>query len=121
MLFRSPKEIKARVPVVLEKVDLSEKSSSFPEQLSGGEQQRVAIARAIVNNPPILLADEPTGNLDPENSLQIMEILADINSTGTTIIMATHAKEIVDNIPRRVIQLRNGVVVRDQKRGGYDE
>lgn len=116
-----PKEIKRRVPAVLKSVDLSDKSSSFPEQLSGGEQQRVSIARAIVNNPPILLADEPTGNLDPDNGLEIMKILEEINERGTTIIMATHAKEIVDKLRRRVIQLKNGVVVRDQKRGGYDE
>lgn len=121
ILGADPKEVRRRVPVVLNRVDLSEKAFSFPEQLSGGEQQRVAIARAIVNNPPILLADEPTGNLDPDNGFEIMKILSDINDTGTTIIMATHAKEIVDSLRRRVIQLKNGVVVRDQKRGGYDE
>lgn len=116
ILGADPKEVRRRVPVVLNRVDLSEKAFSFPEQLSGGEQQRVAIARAIVNNPPILLADEPTGNLDPDNGFEIMKILSDINDTGTTIIMATHAKEIVDSLRRRVIQLKNGVVVRDQKR-----
>lgn len=121
ILGADPKEIRRRVPVVLNRVDLSRKASSFPDQLSGGEQQRVSIARAIVNNPPILLADEPTGNLDPDNGLEIMKILNDINSRGTTIIMATHAKEIVDNLRRRVIQLKSGVIVRDQKRGGYDE
>lgn len=121
ILGADPKEIKKRVPVVLKLVDLERKASRFPDQLSGGEQQRVSIARSIVNNPPILIADEPTGNLDPENSLQIMEILSDINARGTTVIMATHAKEIVDKLRRRVIQLRDGVIVRDQKRGGYDE
>lgn len=121
ILGADPKEIRRRVPVVLNRVDLSRKASSFPEQLSGGEQQRVSIARSIVNNPPILLADEPTGNLDPDNALEIMKILNDINARGTTVIMATHAKEIVDNLRRRVIQLKDGVVVRDQKRGGYDE
>lgn len=121
ILGAEPKEIRRRVPKVLERVDLTRKASSFPEQLSGGEQQRVSIARAIVNNPPILLADEPTGNLDPDNSLQIMKILNDINVRGTTVIMATHAKEIVDNLRRRVIQLKDGVIIRDEKRGGYDE
>ncbi len=121
ILGSDPKDIRRQVPIVLSRVDLSRKSSSFPEELSGGEQQRVSIARAIVNNPPILLADEPTGNLDPDNSLQIMKILNDINARGTTVIMATHAKEIVDNLRRRVIELRDGVIVRDQKRGGYDE
>ena len=121
ILGADPKEIRRRVPVVLNRVDLGRKASSFPDQLSGGEQQRVSIARSIVNNPPILLADEPTGNLDPDNSLQIMEILKDINARGTTVIMATHAKEIVDTLRRRVIQLKSGVIVRDQKRGGYDE
>lgn len=116
-----PKEIKRRVPNVLESVDLSSKASNFPEQLSGGEQQRVSIARAIVNNPPILLADEPTGNLDPDNGLEIMKILEKINERGTTVIMATHAKVIVDKLRRRVIQLKDGIIVRDQKRGGYDE
>lgn len=121
ILGADPKEIRKRVPVVLNRVDLGRKASSFPDQLSGGEQQRVSIARSIVNNPPILLADEPTGNLDPDNSLQIMKILNDINTRGTTVIMATHAKEIVDTLRRRVIQLKSGVIIRDQKRGGYDE
>ena len=121
ILGADPNEIKRRVPVVLDRVDLSRKAFSFPEQLSGGEQQRVSIARAIVNNPPILLADEPTGNLDPDNALEIMKILDDINVRGTTVIMATHAKEIVDTIRRRVIQLKDGFVIRDEQRGGYDE
>lgn len=116
-----PKAIKKRVSDVLKSVDLTSKSSSFPEELSGGEQQRVSIARAIVNNPPILIADEPTGNLDPDNGLEIMKILETINERGTTVIMATHAKEIVDKLRRRVIQLKDGIVIRDQKRGGYDE
>ena len=121
ILGADPNDIKRRVPVVLDRVDLSRKAFSFPEQLSGGEQQRVSIARAIVNNPPILLADEPTGNLDPDNALEIMKILDDINVRGTTVIMATHAKEIVDTIRRRVIQLKDGFVIRDEQRGGYDE
>lgn len=116
-----PRIIRRRVPEVLNSVGLGRKATRFPEELSGGEQQRVSIARAIVNKPPILLADEPTGNIDPDNSLEIMKILDDINTMGTTVIMATHAKEIVDNLRRRVIQLREGIIIRDEVRGGYDE
>ena len=105
--------------MILSMVDLSRKASSYPEQLSGGEQQRVSIARAIVNNPPVLIADEPTGNLDPETALEIMRALMDINARGTTILMATHAREIVNSMRKRVLALENGVLIRDEERGGY--
>lgn len=115
-----PKEIRRRVPMILGMVNLSKKAKSFPDQLSGGEHQRVSIARAIINNPPILIADEPTGNLDPETSREIMSVLLDINSRGTTVLMATHAKDIVDNMRKRVIAIEDGRVVRDEEKGGYD-
>lgn len=114
-----PKEIRRRVPMVLSMVDLSRKSSCYPEQLSGGELQRVSIARAIVNNPPVLIADEPTGNLDPDTAWDIMKVLSDINRRGTTILMATHAKDIVDSMKKRVIQIHGGKIVRDEQKGGY--
>lgn len=113
------KDIRRRVPMILSMVDLSRKASSYPEQLSGGEQQRVSIARAIVNNPPVLIADEPTGNLDPETALEIMKALMDINGRGTTIIMATHAREIVNSMRKRVIALDYGRLIRDEERGVY--
>jgi cell division transport system ATP-binding protein len=106
---------------ILTLVGLGEKLESFPHQLSGGEQQRVSIARAFVNHPPLLVADEPTGNLDPETSMGIMQLLYRINKTGTTVLMATHDREMVDRMRRRVIALEAGRVVRDQKRGGYGE
>jgi cell division transport system ATP-binding protein len=106
---------------ILNLVGLGHKSDSFPNQLSGGEQQRVSIARAFVNHPPLLIADEPTGNLDPETSMGIMQLLYRINKTGTTVLMATHDREMVDRMRRRVIALEDGKVVRDQKRGGYGE
>lgn len=115
-----PKEIRRRVPMILSLVDLSRKANSFPDQLSGGEQQRVSIARSIVNNPPVLIADEPTGNLDPETAMEIMKALSDINSRGTTILMATHAKEIVNAMKKRVITLEDGRVIRDEEKGGYE-
>ncbi|MBC8589722.1 cell division ATP-binding protein FtsE [Wansuia hejianensis] len=115
------KEIRRKVPSILSLVDLSRKSSSFPDQLSGGEQQRVAIARAIANNPPILLADEPTGNLDPDTAWEIMKLLSDINGGGTTILMATHAREIVNTMRKRVIAIQEGVIVRDEEKGGYGD
>lgn len=115
----SPREIRRRVPMVLSMVGLSSKANSYPHQLSGGEQQRVALARALVNNPSILIADEPTGNLDPDTAWGITELLSDINNSGTTIIMATHAKEIVDRMKKRVVALEKGVLERDQKRGVY--
>jgi cell division transport system ATP-binding protein len=104
---------------VLDVVGLRDKYRSFPSQLSGGEQQRVAIARAIVNNPSIVIADEPTGNLDPETSWDIMDIFRRINKAGTTIVMATHDRNIVDTMKRRVIAIEGGRIVRDQQRGGY--
>lgn len=120
ILGTHPKDIRRRIPMILSMVDLSRKASSYPEQLSGGEQQRVSIARAIVNNPPVLIADEPTGNLDPETALEIMKALMDINARGTTILMATHAREIVNNMRKRVLALEHGKLVRDEERGGYD-
>ena len=104
---------------VLDVVGLRDKYRNFPSQLSGGEQQRVAIARAIVNDPAILIADEPTGNLDPETSWDIMDIFKRINAAGTTIVMATHDKGIVDTMQRRVVAIEGGHIVRDEMRGGY--
>ena len=115
-----PRHIKKRVASVLDMVGLTSKAKSFPNQLSGGEQQRVAIARAMVNMPKLLIADEPTGNLDPENALEIMDILEEINKEGTTIIMATHNKQLVDDYRHRVIELSDGKVVRDDEKGGYE-
>jgi len=115
----SAKDIKKKVPYVLNLVGLSKKHMAFPNEISGGEKQRVSLARAIVNNPTLLIADEPTGNLDPETALGIMDILNDINKAGTTIIMATHAKNIVDSMKKRVIAIEKGVIVRDEQRGRY--
>lgn len=115
----SNKEIKKRVPQVLSLVGLANKGNQYPNQLSGGEQQRVVLARALVNNPKLLICDEPTGNLDPDTSWGIMELLDDINKCGTTIVMATHAKDLVDKMKKRVIAIEKGVVVRDQQRGVY--
>lgn len=117
----SNKEIKKRVPLVLAMVGLSHKYKDFPNQLSGGEQQRVSIARAIVNNPSILIADEPTGNLDPETANDIMNIISDINRAGTTVLMATHAKNIVNDMKKRVLAIEKGILARDEQRGRYDE
>lgn len=116
----SPKEIRKRVPMVLSLVGLSHKYKMFPSELSGGEQQRVALARAIVNNPSVLICDEPTGNLDPETAKGIMELLEDINRGGTTIVMATHAKDIVDHMKKRVIAIEKGYITRDSRRGMYE-
>lgn len=115
----SPRSIRKRVMEVLELVGLKNKARFLPSELSGGEQQRVSIARAIVNHPKIVIADEPTGNLDPETSWGIMRVLEEINSRGTTIIMATHSKEIVNTIKRRVIAIEDGLIVRDEHRGDY--
>lgn len=115
----SSKDIRRRVPIVLGLVGLNKKYKSYPHQLSGGEQQRVAIARAIVNNPSVLIADEPTGNLDPNTSVEIMDLLDDINKAGTTIVMATHARDIVDSMKKRVVAVEKGQVVRDEQRGRY--
>jgi cell division transport system ATP-binding protein len=112
--------IRQQVPAVLELVGLADKGDRFPHQLSGGEQQRVSIARAFVNRPLILLADEPTGNLDPATGEGIMRLLDRINSTGTTVVMATHDQRIVNMMRRRVVQLDRGIIVRDQERGVYD-
>lgn len=115
-----PKEIRRNVPMVLSMVDLSGKAYSYPDQLSGGEHQRVSIARAIVNSPPVLIADEPTGNLDPDTAWDIMKVLKDINRRGTTVLMATHAKDIVNNMKKRVIAIEAGRIVRDEEKGVYE-
>ena len=101
-------------------VGLSSKYKSLPSQLSGGEQQRVAIARALVNRPEILLADEPTGNMDPDNAWQIMKLLDEINQMGTTVVVVTHSKEIVNKMKKRVITMKHGVIVTDKEKGGYE-
>ncbi|MFE4121996.1 cell division ATP-binding protein FtsE [Priestia sp. YIM B13486] len=119
VIEQSPEEIKKRVLKVLELVKLKGKMDSFPDELSGGEQQRVSIARSIVNSPKVVIADEPTGNLDPETSWEIMDIFEEINKRGTTILMATHNREIVNTIRKRVIAIENGNVVRDEVRGEY--
>ena len=119
VIEESPSVIKRKVMSVLEVVKLKNKARFLPDELSGGEQQRVAIARAIVNNPVVLIADEPTGNLDPDTSWEIMDVLEEINNRGTTILMATHNKEIVNTIRKRVIAIEGGRVVRDELRGDY--
>lgn len=113
------KDIRRKVPSILSMVGLSDKARSYPSELSGGEQQRVGIARAIINNPSLLIADEPTGNLDPTNSTDIMNLLKDINNRGTTVLVATHAKDQVDKMLQRVIALDKGKKVRDEQRGLY--
>ena len=113
------KEIKKNVPSILSTVGLAGKYKAKPRQLSGGEQQRVALARALVNNPPILLADEPTGNLDPKNSWEIMKLLEEINERGTTVLVVTHNREIVNAMKKRVITMNKGVIVTDEKEGTY--
>jgi cell division transport system ATP-binding protein len=119
VISASSKDIKRSVPAVLNMVGLTEKAEAFPDQLSGGEQQRVCVARAIVNNPLLLIADEPTGNLDPETSWELMKLFMDINRRGTTIIMATHAWDIVDDMKKRVIEMSGGRIVRDEEEGAY--
>jgi cell division transport system ATP-binding protein len=114
-----PKEIRRQVPMALALVGLSRKASVYPNELSGGEQQRVVLARALVNNPSLIIADEPTGNLDPENSMDIIRLLAEVNQRGTTIIVATHEKNIVDEMKMRVIAIDKGIIVRDQQKGLY--
>lgn len=113
------RKIRKNVPMVLAMVGLSKKSRMKPTELSGGEQQRAALARAIINNPPILLADEPTGNLDPKTSWDIMKLLVDINLRGTTVVVITHDREIVNSLKKRVISLKNGCVTRDIEKGDY--
>ena len=116
-----PKLIKKRVPEVLTLVGLADKYKSLPKELSGGEQQRVALARALINRPSILLADEPTGNLDPKNSIEIMKLLEEINTRGTTVVVVTHNREIVNAMRKRVVRLRKGVIISDEKEGVYVE
>ena len=109
------------MPEILKLVGLNEKMNSLPSEISGGEEQRVSIARAFVNHPPLLLADEPTGNLDPETSIGIMQLLERINRTGTTVVVATHDREMVNRMRKRVFALEGGRLVRDERRGGYDQ
>ena len=118
---QSSAQIRKKVPEVMNLVGLGHKMNSRPEELSGGEQQRVSIARAFVNHPPLLVCDEPTGNLDPDTSVGIMQLLYRINRTGTTILMVTHDREMVDKMRKRVIALEKGRLVRDERRGGYAE
>lgn len=113
-VHKSKRRIKNRVPPALEMVGIGDKANKYPDELSAGEQQRVAIARAIINKPSLLIADEPTGNLDPETAQGIMELLAEINRTGTTIVMVTHAKDIVDKMHKRVVAIEQGHIVRDE-------
>lgn len=112
-------QIQKNVPSILSVMGLADKHKSLPNELSGGEQQRVALARALVNNPPILLADEPTGNLDPKNSMEIMHLLEEINKRGTTVVVVTHNKEIVDLMQKRVITMNKGILISDEQKGGY--
>ena len=117
----TPKHIRRQVPMVLSLVGLSGKAKVYPHELSGGEQQRVALARALVNNPSMIIADEPTGNLDPETAWEIMNLLNEINLRGTTVVIATHAKDIVDKMKKRVIEIEKGIIIRDDKKGGYNK
>ena len=121
VIGESRQEIRRKVPDILRLVGLSTKLHNYPDELSGGEQQRVSIARAFVNHPPLLLADEPTGNLDPDTSVGIMQLLYRINRSGTTVLMVTHDREMVDKMRRRVIALEDGRLARDERRGGYAE
>ncbi|KKI89222.1 cell division protein FtsE [Bacillus sp. SA1-12] len=119
VIGENPKNIKKRVLDVLDLVQLKHKARFFPDELSGGEQQRVSIARSIVNNPSVMIADEPTGNLDPDTSWEIMHLFEEINNRGTTIVMATHNKEIVNTLKKRVIAIEDGKIARDEARGEY--
>jgi cell division transport system ATP-binding protein len=119
VIEENPRTIKKRVMDVLDLVKLKHKARNLPDELSGGEQQRVSIARSIVNAPSVMIADEPTGNLDPDTSWEIMNIFEEINNRGTTIVMATHNREIVNKIKKRVIAIESGKIVRDQVRGDY--
>jgi cell division transport system ATP-binding protein len=116
---RGEEEIRSDVPHVLELVDLGDKMNNFPSELSGGEQQRVAIARAIVNQPDVVVADEPTGNLDPVNTFEVVQILKKINDLGTTIILTTHNKGVIDSLKKRVVTMDRGKVIRDDREGKY--
>ncbi len=119
VIEETPKVIRQRVMEVLDLVRLKNKARSFPDELSGGEQQRVSIARSIVNHPPVVIADEPTGNLDPETAWEIMDIFKEINERGTTVVMATHNKDIVNSFQKRVIAIEGGRIVRDEQKGEY--
>lgn len=119
IIQKSNKEIRKNVPSILATVGLAGKYKAKPKQLSGGEQQRVALARALVNKPAILLADEPTGNLDPKNSWEIMKLLEQINENGTTVLVVTHNREVVNSMQKRVVTLKKGVIVSDEEKGGY--
>ena len=119
VIMTPTRKIRREVPKMLSLIGLAEKYKSFPKQLSGGEQQRVALARALVNHPDLLLADEPTGNLDPKNSWEIMKLLESINEKGTTVLVVTHNREIVDEMKKRVITMNRGVIISDEKEGGY--
>ena len=117
----TPRHIRRQVPMVLSLVGLSGKAKVYPDELSGGEQQRVALARALVNNPSMIIADEPTGNLDPDTAWEIMNLLNEINMRGTTLVVATHAKDIVNKMKKRVIEIEKGLIIRDDKKGGYSK
>ena len=122
ILHKTKRQIRKKVPQVLSLVGISDKADKYPDELSAGEQQRVAIARAIINNPTLLIADEPTGNLDPDTASDIMDLLNQINITGTTIVMVTHAKDIVDRMKKRVVAIESGHIVRDEfGQYGYEE
>ncbi len=121
VIGESRSEIRRKTPEIIRLVGLQSKIHNYPDQLSGGEQQRVSIARAFVNHPPLLLADEPTGNLDPETSIGIMQLLYRINRTGTTVLVVTHDREMVDKMRRRVIALEDGRLIRDEVSGGYHD
>jgi cell division transport system ATP-binding protein len=115
------RSVRRKVPEILSLVGLGDKMASLPNEVSGGEQQRVSVARAFVNHPPLLLADEPTGNIDPETSIGLMQLLVRINRTGTTIVVATHDRDMVNRMRRRVLQIEEGRLTRDEHRGGYEE
>jgi cell division transport system ATP-binding protein len=115
------RSIRRKVPEILSLVGLAEKMNNYPHEISGGEQQRVSVARAFVNHPPLLLADEPTGNIDPDTAVGIMQLLVRIQRTGTTVLVATHDRDMVNRMRRRVLQLENGCLVRDERRGSYDQ
>ena len=121
VIGEDPRIIRKRVPYFLNVVDMTDKADRFPDELSGGEQQRVAFARALVNNPKIIIADEPTGNVDPEMSREIMDLLVRINKLGKTVIVVTHEKDLVDGYRHRVITIKDGEIVSDRSEGGYDE
>lgn len=120
IIGKRKKEIKRKVPKILELVGLSDRAKNYPNEISGGEQQRVSIARALVNSPSLIIADEPTGNLDVETSNEVMKLFDEINKMGTTIVMVTHSEKIVNDMQKRVIQLENGSIVRDEEKGVYN-